>query len=72
MFPPEFHVVVFDYPEIECDSAKPSVRSRKDIYPTGLKNCLPVVKCIEIRPPVYLVKDDHVKFWREHFMPKSG
>ena len=24
----------------ECDSAKPSVRSRKDIYPTGLKNCL--------------------------------
>ena len=27
-------------PEIECDSAKPSVRSRKDIYPTGLKNCL--------------------------------
>ena len=51
-------------PEIECDSAKPSVRSRKDIYPTGLKNCLPVVKCIEIRPPVYLVKDDHVKFWR--------
>jgi hypothetical protein len=27
-------------PEIECDSAKPNVRSRKDIYPTGLKNCL--------------------------------
>ena len=27
-------------PQIECDSAKPSVRSRKDIYPTGLKNCL--------------------------------
>ena len=27
-------------PEIECDSAKPSVHSRKDIYPTGLKNCL--------------------------------
>ena len=27
-------------PEIECDSAKPSVRSRMDIYPTGLKNCL--------------------------------
>ena len=26
--------------EIECDSAKPSVRSRKDMYPTGLKNCL--------------------------------
>jgi hypothetical protein len=26
--------------EIECDSAKPNVRSRKDIYPTGLKNCL--------------------------------
>jgi hypothetical protein len=25
-------------PEIECDSAKPNVRSRKDIYPTGLKN----------------------------------
>jgi hypothetical protein len=27
-------------PEKECDSAKPNVRSRKDIYPTGLKNCL--------------------------------
>ena len=27
-------------PVIECDSAKPSVRSRKDIYPTGLNNCL--------------------------------
>jgi hypothetical protein len=44
-------------PEIECDSAKPNVRSRKDIYPTGLKNCL--VKCIETRPPVFFVKDDH-------------
>ena len=27
-------------PKIECDSAKPNVRSRKDIYPNGLKNCL--------------------------------
>jgi transposase InsO family protein len=27
-------------PEIECDSAKSNVRSRKDIYPTGLKNCI--------------------------------
>ena len=27
-------------PKMECDSAKPSVRSRKDTYPTGLKNCL--------------------------------
>jgi hypothetical protein len=26
--------------EIECDSAKPSVRSRKDTYITGPKNCL--------------------------------
>jgi hypothetical protein len=27
-------------PKIECDSAKPNVRSRKDIYLTGPKNCL--------------------------------
>ena len=27
-------------PTKSCDSAKRSVRSRKDIYPTGLKNCL--------------------------------
>jgi hypothetical protein len=27
-------------PKIEYDSAKPNVRSRKDIYPNGLKNCL--------------------------------
>jgi hypothetical protein len=27
-------------PQIECDSAKPNVRSRKDIHPTRLKNCL--------------------------------
>ena len=44
--------------EIECDSAKPSVRSRKDIYLTG-QELFTVVKCIETSPPVYLVKDDH-------------
>ena len=44
-------------PEIECDSAKPNVRSRKDIYWT--EELFMVVKCIETRPPVYLVKDDH-------------
>ena len=27
-------------PQIECESAKPNVRSRKDIHPTRLKNCL--------------------------------
>ena len=44
-------------PEIECDSSKPNVRSRNDIYWT--EELFMVVKCIETRPPVYLVKDDH-------------
>ena len=45
-------------PEIECDSAKPSVRSRKDIYQLNWS----IVYGSEMyrnQTPVYLVKDDH-------------
>jgi hypothetical protein len=41
-------------PEIECDSAKPNLR-----LPNWTEELLTVVKCIETRPPVYLVKYDH-------------
>ena len=39
--------------QIECDSVIPRERSKRGIFPTGRRNC------IETRPPVYLIKDDH-------------
>jgi hypothetical protein len=44
---------------------------KKGYLPNWTEELLTVVKCFETSPPVYLVKDDHVKFWKEHSMPKN-
>ena len=41
--------------EIECDSVKPRERSKRT------EELLTVVKCIDTRPPVYLIKDGHAE-----------
>jgi len=46
-------------PEIECDSANPKCTFKKGYLPNWTEELFTVVKCIETRPPVYLVKDDH-------------
>jgi hypothetical protein len=57
-------------PEDRVRLSKANRTFKKGYLPNWTEEFFTVVKYIETRPPVYLVKDDHVKFWKEHFMPK--
>jgi hypothetical protein len=44
---------------------------KKGYLPNWTEELFTVVKCIETKPLVYLVKDEHGEFWKEHSMPKN-